>query len=112
MKSARIFLQRVATGEMAEAGLCDEITDEHLEMWDTTWRPMMEAHCEGLPREAEPEDSEWDWKANARQWRRLATFRSFAVVCDGELQGLMVVRDKMNAAGMPIIYVELLATAP
>ena len=112
MNVSRVYLQAAATGQLAPADLCDEITDQHLDLWETSWQPAMDAHCAGLPRDAEPEDSEWNWRANAKIWRRLATFRSFAVVCNGELQGLMVVRDTLNAAGMPIIYVELLATAP
>jgi hypothetical protein len=113
MNVSPIFLWKLATGKSVPADLCDEITDEHLEMWDRAWKPAMEAHCAGLPPEAEPEDSEWDWKANAQNWRKAVTYLSFAVVCEGELQGMMVTCDtKMNRAGKPMIYVELLATAP
>ncbi|MEY2427300.1 MAG: hypothetical protein QOJ40_185 [Verrucomicrobiota bacterium] len=114
---SEIRLRRVATGEAVAASLCDEITDGHLEMWAGTWQPAMEAFGEGMPAEEVPEDSEWNWIANARIWRRFAKYQSFAIICDGGLQGLMVTNNILRArlsipVGKPIVYVELLATAP
>lgn len=94
---SEIRLRRLATGEAVAASLCDEITDEHLEMWARTWVPAMEAYCEGRPPEEVPEDSEWNWVANARVWRMFAKYQSFAIVCDGELQGLMVTNNIFSA---------------
>jgi hypothetical protein len=117
MNVSPIYLREVATGKAVAASLCDEIIDEHLEMWDTTWRPAMNAHCQKLPPEAEPQDVEWDWKANSDKWRRVAKYNSFAIVCNGELQGLMLTNNLVPArlttpVGKPMLYVELLATAP
>lgn len=44
-------------------------------------------------------------------------YHSFAITCDGELQGLMLVCDFKSARlqaqfGKPVVYVEFLATAP
>ncbi len=117
MNVSQIFLRKMATGESVAASLCDEITDEHLKMWETTWRPAIDAYCEGLPPEAKPEDFKWNWKANAGIWRQAVKYNSFAIVCEDELQGLMVTNNILRArlttpVGQPMIYVELLATAP
>lgn len=117
MNVSQIYLREVATGKAVPASLCDEITDEHLEMWDRTWRPVFDAHCQGLPPDANKEDFKWNWKGNATIWRSGAEFNSFAVVCDGALQGLMVTNNVIRArltapAKKHLIYVELLATAP
>lgn len=107
----------MATDQLVEASLFDEVTDEHLVMWKNTWSPMMQAYCAGRDQADKPEDYQWDWKWKADRWRPLLTFHSFAIVCENDLQGLMLANDLKSARvqaqfGTPIVYVELLATAP
>ncbi|MCF7816925.1 MAG: hypothetical protein K9M54_03485 [Kiritimatiellales bacterium] len=112
-----MYLQKVESGEFVPASLYDEITDEHLAMWSASWIPAMKVHCNNCPLLDSPEDSHWDWKRKAEGWRELLGYRSFSLVCDNELQGLMLVNDITSARlleqfGKPIVYVQFLSTAP
>src|SRR6267154_6515909 len=79
--------------------------------------PAMEAYCEGRTALNKPEDHHWDWKWKADEWRPLLGYHSFAIVCENDLQGLMLVSDFKSARlrvqfGKPVVYVEFVATAP
>jgi hypothetical protein len=107
----------MATNQLVEATLANEITDEHLRMWQNTWTPMMQAYCTGRSVADKPDDYQWDWRWKAQKWRPLLTMHSFAIVCENELQGLMLASDIKSARiqnqfGKALVYVELLATAP
>jgi len=117
MTKSAVYLRKLATNQTVEASLFDEITDEHLRMWKDTWSPAMEAYCSGRAKADKPDDHEWDWEWKAERWRPFLTFHSFAIVCENELQGLMLANDLKSARmqeqfGKPVVYVELLATAP
>jgi GNAT superfamily N-acetyltransferase len=117
MTESRIYLQRSETNELVEASLLDEVTDHHLAMWDRSWRPAMETHCAGRASRDKPEDHHWDWNWKANEWRPLLGYHSFAIVCENDLQGLMLASDFKSARlqaqfGKPIVYVEFVATAP
>src|SRR6266403_103710 len=117
MTESRIFLQRAKTNKLVEASLLDEVTDRHLALWESSWCPAMEAYCEGRTARNKPEDHHWDWKWKADEWRPLLGYHSFAIVCENDLQGLILVSDFKSARlrvqfGKPIVYVEFVATAP
>src|SRR6516165_6924343 len=97
MQESRVYLTRAATGELAEASLLDEVTDGHLELWNRTWRPTMQAFSAGRTLRDRPEDHHWDWKAKANDWRPLLGYHSFAIICEGDLQGLMLASDFKSA---------------
>jgi len=97
MTESRIFLQRAKTNKLVEASLLDEVTDRHLAMWEGSWCPAMEAYCEGRTARNQPEDHHWDWKWKADEWRPLLGYHSFAIVCEKDLQGLMLVSDFKSA---------------
>ena len=117
MGTSRVFLKNTATGELMEAALLDEVTDGHLAMWSESWQSAMQTHCADHPLRGKPEDHHWDWKWKAGEWRPILGCHSFAVTCEGELQGLMLASDFKSARiqaqfGKPIVHVEFLATAP
>ncbi|MDA1274110.1 MAG: GNAT family N-acetyltransferase [Verrucomicrobia bacterium] len=112
MEKSKIQLQRAATREMVEAELCDDIAEEHLQSWEARWAKAMDAHCEGLPDEATPEDSHWKWRPIANHYRSDPKCSLFAIVRDGELQGMMINEVAEGVNGQPLIYVGWLATAP
>jgi len=117
MAESRVFLRKSETSELVEASLTDEVTDQHLVMWNDSWRPAMEAYCAGRVFRNKPEDHHWDWKRKANEWRSLLGYHSFAIVCEQGLQGLMLASDFNSARlqaqfGKAIVYVEFLATAP
>ena len=112
-----MYLKEMATGQLVEASLLDEITDRHLTLWIETWQPVIQEHCKGRVIRDRPEDHHWDWKGKADGWRPLLGFHSFAITCEGELQGLMLACDFKSARiqaqfGKPIVHVDFLATAP
>ena len=111
-----VYLKESATGKLVEAELYDEVSDTHLAMWDSTWVPAMRAH-RARTQTASPEDHHWDWRRKANAWRPMLGYRSFAVVCKCELQGMMLASDFQSARlasqfGKPLVYVEYVATAP
>ena len=117
MQESRVYLKKMATGQLVEASLLDEITNRHLAMWVKTWQPVMQERCKGRVLQEKPEDHHWDWKWKANEWRPLLGFHSFAITCEGELQGLMLACDFKSARiqaqfGKPIVHVDFLATAP
>jgi hypothetical protein len=87
MTESRVYLKKTATAELVEASLLDEVTDTHLTMWTATWKPAMQTHCHGRVLGDKPEDHHWDWQRKASAWRPLLGYHSFAIVCEGELQG-------------------------
>jgi hypothetical protein len=117
MNESLVYLQDPQTGGLVEASLFDEVTDEHLRLWEQGWVPEMRAHRANRAPADTPEDSHWNWRNKANGWRALLGYQSYALVCQGELQGLMLTNDMTSARlpqqfGKPIVYVEFLATAP
>jgi hypothetical protein len=122
MEAIRVYLERVADENLVEAELLDEITDHHLNLWQTTWKPAMVdavARLEraGVPKSYWPQDMLWDWSRKTAYARSYIGMRSFCIVCNGYLQGMMQVDCTREArlagqAGKPIVYVDFLSTAP
>lgn len=50
----------------------------------------MAAFCKNKPPADKPEDSHWDWKSKAAAHSRLLSYQSFALIAEGNLQGLMM----------------------
>jgi hypothetical protein len=117
MNESLVYLQDPQTGGLVEASLFDEVTDEHLRLWEQGWVPeMRNFRANRLPGDT-PEDSHWNWRLKANGWRPMLGYQSYALVCQGELQGLMLTNDMTSARlpeqfGKSIVYVEFLATAP
>lgn len=124
MERSSIFLEEVATGSFVEADLFDEITDEQLAAWRNTWLPEVNAArqrllAQRLPGPQWPTDLHWDWDAKVAEAREtFLASKSFSVICQGALQGLMLINLSSKTAripaqsGKPVVYVEYLATAP
>jgi hypothetical protein len=118
-----ILLEKVALGRMVEADLFDGISDEHLGAWRSKWLPALSAGRQRLleaqvPRESWPRDLHWSWDAKMAEARAaFLSYQGFAVLCEGDLQGLMLVnltkRARLPAQqGKDLVYVEYLASAP
>ena len=117
MTPATIYLKESGSNGLVEASLFDDVTDDHLAMWAATWCPAMAKHCAGRPLRNSPEDGHWNWQRKAAEWRPLLGYHAFAIVCGGELQGLMLASDLKFArlqgqTGKPLVYIVYLATAP
>lgn len=117
MTTSRIYLKKGATGTMVPAEFHDEVDDTHLAMWEATWKPAMKTHSSGRTLGTSPRDRHWDWRHKVDMLRPYLGYHTFAIVCGGELQGLMLASDVQSARlesqfGKPLVYVEYVATAP
>jgi hypothetical protein len=69
------------------------------------------------PTTERPEDSHWDWNLKSQKMGGLLSTHSFALLCQGELQALMIARDLASAKlpgqfGKPLVHIEFISTAP
>jgi hypothetical protein len=117
-----IYLQDVATGAAVEAELRDAIEEEQLADWQTKWQPALFAVLQELVRKGVspaswPQSWHWDWRRKAAGVQGLLAFRGFAVVAQGETQGLAQVNltgvaREQSQAGKPLVYLDYVEAAP
>ena len=123
MEQSSIYLRRVGTNEDVDAELWDDITDLHLDMWRSTWVPVIEKtvrrlRSESAPREKWPQDLHWNWDKKTDWSRSLLTLQRFAITSRAALQGLMLVNLTKLTARLPsqrgkdLAYIEFVSTAP
>jgi len=107
-----------ATRGPVAATLIEDVSEQELQAVDALRGPYTaDAKREALKREVLsgdlPEHGHWRWgPLYATEDRRF-----FGIECDGEMQALMLVRTDKSCrlagqAGLPLIYVDRLATAP
>ena len=104
----RVELLNRATGKFEPADVFQELDDKNFDDFELLWKPQ-------FPSPAP--DSHWDWLDKARQAATLMAYETFALECDGDTQGLMLVNltsfARLNSQrGRDLVYVKLLATAP
>lgn len=123
---ARAFLKRVSDGAPIEAEIHEPIAPAHLDGWQRTWRPMIDATRATLaarraPLAEYPESAHWDWSKKVSVLGGFAAYRTFALVAEGDLQGLLVVEtvqhrarlnDEQGRRGLNLAYVEFVEAAP
>ena len=122
MEKSVVYLQRRSTGEAVEAELWDDISDEHVALWRTTWLPardelVNELSRRGVPPEQWPQDLHWKWDEKADWSRPRLALQRYALISGGALQGLMLLNLAKFARvtsqfGKDLVYVEFVATAP
>lgn len=117
MNKSVVWLREGATGSPIEASLFDDITDEHLLLWNTTWGQEMRRYVASNPSTNRPEDSHWNWRVKSNASGGLLSCHSFSLLCGGELQALVIARDLASAKlpgqfGRPLVHIEYVATAP
>lgn len=113
--TSTVWLKDIASGESREAVLFESIQQRHLtdveEIWKPAWRVLL--RWSGRVEQS----SHWDWRAKLRSLRRRRHSRSFAVECDGIVQGLMIVdlarRCRLESQrGEELPYVDFVEVAP
>ena len=122
MEKSVVHLERRKTGEAVAGELCDDITDEHLELWRTTWLPHVDEVVARLkqqrvPIDKWPQDLHWKWDEKTAWSRGRLAFQRYSLVCDGALQGLLLLSVTKFARlqsqfGKHLAYIEFVATAP
>ena len=101
------LLNRVS-GKFEPADVFQELDDKNFADFDQLWKPL-------FPSPAP--DSHWNWVDKAREAASSMALETFALECDGETQGLMLLNLASFARldsqmGRDLVYIELLATAP
>jgi len=106
-----------------EAELWDDISEEHVQLWRSSWLPSIAQAVQRLkqndvPKEKWPQDLHWKWDDKTDWSRGLLSLRRFSITCETSLQGLMLINlTKLTGRltsqrGQDIAYIEFLSTAP
>lgn len=104
-----VYLRDRVSGQLVSASLYDQILERHLQDFEQKWK-----RHSGTARE---EHGHWDWRKKIARVTGQLSFRSFALECSGETQGLMLV-DTMKRCRLPqqankhLVYVDFLEAAP
>lgn len=104
------------------AEVFDEISDADLADWAATWRPyfaqiVSDLDRRNVPMSARPQSGHWNWADKAMVTSILAK-KGFAIRCNGELQGMMIVDvvskrcRALEQAGKELVYVDYVEAAP
>jgi hypothetical protein len=118
-----VFLKDRRTNEVVAAELVETIGESHLREFETQWMPVLLRRLVTLvdqsrPQSEWPQSAHWNWRAKMDRIRGLLAFRTFALICDGQLQGLMQVDTARmvcrheGQAGKHLTYVDYVETAP
>ena len=105
---SQVELLNRASGEYEPADVFQELDDKNFDDFEQLWKP---GYSSLAP------DSRWEWVAKAKDAVSSMALETFALECDGDTQGLMLVNlasfAKLDSQlGRDLVYVELLATAP
>lgn len=120
--SHTVFLRRNATGELVEATLHERIDGAYARRVDDVWLTFLaaeEVKARSQGRDfVNLEHSHWAWEAKVAESARLLSCPTLAIECDGETQGLMLLKTDGHFATLPseknkpLVYVTYLASAP
>lgn len=104
-----IYLKEVSSGTLVRAELYDSIQQRHLDHHNQLWKPVTTKLNE--------QQGHWDWQKKWTHFSKQLSFQSFAIECNGETQGLMIVNTIMRCqirqqANKHLVYVEYLEVAP
>jgi hypothetical protein len=117
-----IRLKRREDRQLVEAALLGELRPDDLQLIERAWTVsrqeiMRELVSAGIQRSLWPESLHWDWSLKAKELRYLS-YNGFAVECEGEFQGVLLVNQTGHFAdleedrGKPLVYIEYLEVAP
>ena len=122
MASHPIHLVKADSGEAIEAELVEAIEESHLQAVETRWKPIIRRRQQELvdqnrPRSEWLQNAHWDWRKKVERVRGAVVFRSFSLVCEGELQGLMQLTTAGRSRcpgqlGHELVYVDYVEAAP
>lgn len=120
--SHAVFLRRNATGELVEATLHERIDGAYARRVDDAWLTFLAAEEAKAKSQGQNfidlEHSHWAWEAKVAESARLLSCPTLAIECDGETQGLMLLKTDGHFAKLqgelnkPLVYMTYLASAP
>jgi len=99
----------VKQGRLVPASLVEPVQKKHLDEFETRWRVF--------PGRGGGETWHWDWGDKYRRIEKEIRYSSFALECDGETQGLMIIELSARSrfpgqASQHVVYVEYIEAAP
>jgi hypothetical protein len=122
VSSHPVFLKDRHTGDIVEAKLVETIDETHLHAVESDWMPVLLRRLVDLvdqnrPRADWPQSSHWNWRAKIDRINGLLAFRTFALMCEGQLQGLMQINTAHvcrlpEQTGKHLAYVDYVESAP
>ena len=105
-----------------QADLLDGVSLDAVKEAEALWQPFLiqaleQARAAGAISFDLPEHKHWDWLRKARYALVRQNFRLLGVICEGEMQGLTILRTDHTSRlaemlGEPLVYVDYLAAAP
>lgn len=126
----------LTTGSFVEASLFEGLADRHIDSCEANWYPILQQQSSEIRKkhitadgklnwEAYQkelaingiQDHHWDWRGKRNCYGVLLQYKSFALECCGELQGLLCVNllercELPEQKGKPLVYVEYITVAP
>ena len=122
MTKRQIALLHQQSGEFVNAELIDRIDTAFAKRAEDSWQTFLAAaRAEALATNRlfpVVDHDHWKWVEKVRLTERLLPYPTLGIECDGKVQGLMLVETDGHFGrlglqlGTPLVYVNLLATAP
>jgi len=117
-----IVLLNVAAGKMQEAELIDRVDLATAKRAEDSWMTFIaaaRASCAAQGKELRRLPNEhWQWGEKVRDTERFLPYPTLGIECEGNIQGLMLLKTDghfsriVGDGKVPIVYVDLLGTAP
>ncbi len=107
--TSTVHLKDGRNGSYTEAALFDCILPKHLDDFERLWTTF--------PCVQQEQHGHWNWRLKVSRCSAQLSYRSFAIECSGETQGLMIV-NTIHRCKLPqqsnkhLVYVEYLEAAP
>jgi hypothetical protein len=118
----KVILRHVDSGHDVEADLIDRIDTAFAKRAEDTWQTYLAAARATALAANRPfpdlEHDHWQWERKVKLTERFLPYPTLGIECDAQVQGLMLLETDGNFArlstqtGSPLVYVNLLATAP
>lgn len=116
------LLIRSDDGKAIQATLLGGLKPVNLELVERVWSQnrqemLRDLLVQNVPQDRWPQSLHWNWELKAPELRLLA-YQGWAIECDGDFQGLMMleigihVARHADAKGKPLVYIEYLEAAP
>ena len=119
MTAHPILLLDKRTGELVPAELVETINEGHLASVEKEWMPILLRRLRELVGQNQPlpENRHWVWREKVARIQGLLAFRTFAIVCEGQTQGLMQINTAVTCrlsgqVGKELAYVDYVESAP
>lgn len=122
MTRQKVILRHVESGGDVDADLIDRIDTALAKRAEDAWQTYLAtAKSEALAAGRQFPDLEhdhWQWEHKVNITHRLLPYPTLGIECDDQVQGLMLLETDGHFAhvqaqtGSPLVYINLLATAP